>query len=193
MLTHLHQYASINTEYRSTWYSVLCWGRETSTMFENMLLHERIPSQRPTKSMVPLRWNVHGRQTHRQNVGESLAKTVGERGEHWGVTADENGVYFGGDGNVLRKLIVTTVPQRMHRKLLNIHFNVWIDSMIHTCRHSSVSISERPDGEEGEVKEPLVGRPSSLSIWSIDQHEAGERRRVPSHPCLWTSFYFCEN
>lgn len=54
-------------------------------------------------------------------VGKSIDRTwmsnwlrlVGERGENWGVTADENGVYFGGDGDVL-KLIVIMVPQRMH-------------------------------------------------------------------------------
>lgn len=31
--------------------------------------------------------------------------------------------------------------------------------MIHKCKHISISISKRQDGEEGEEKEPLVGRP----------------------------------
>lgn len=77
---------------------------------ENIVLNERIQSQKDTYSMIPLFWNVQDRQLSRDRIQISGYLRLEEVGEPGGRVMAKGHRFFSGDENVL-KLIMVMVAQ----------------------------------------------------------------------------------
>ena len=76
---------------------------------ENITVSKRSQSQKAVKCRIPLIWNVQKRQIQRQRV---IVAARGWGRSEWQVTAHEDGVSLGRDGNVL-ELVVMAMQFRL--------------------------------------------------------------------------------